>query len=294
MTTKLFVILFFCVSLITTNIQAKDKINANEILNNHLLSIGTKEKRDATKNQIFGSSVQFIYKGSPVILNGTSVFASQNEKNLWGMVLNSNDYPQDKFSFNGEKTLVSFTTPGSYSVLGDFILSYKILLKEGLLGGVYFSSWTLNNVKEREAKINFAGTKKINSTDTYVLEYMPKGGSELEIKMFFDQKTFRHLRTEYFTLIAARQGSSIDNSARQNPDRFQVIEEFDKFQNMGGLNIPSNYKISYSYQNNSDSRINSASQRGGRRTMFVEWEFNINSFSYNQDLDPNSFNIETK
>lgn len=279
---SIFIILFS-----VGGVLAGDKISAEEVINKHLESIGSKAKRTEKTSQMLTADVQFSYKGSPTAVNGNAVFASEGEKNIWGILLNSNDYPQDKFGYNGEKTQVAFTKPGSYSVLGDFILSYKNILKEGLLGGVLFSSWSLNDVQNRKAKISFAGTKKIDSTEAYVIEYSPKSSTDLEIKMFFDKNNFHHLRTEFFKLIAARQASKIEDSAGQSSDRFQVIEDFSEFQDMGGLTLPSKYKISYSYYNNSPN------QASKRKTLEVEWNFNIKAFSYNQKFESNAFQIDS-
>lgn len=278
----IFLLLVFSISAF-----ANQKLTAEEIIAKHLDSIGTKEKRAEINNQLILCSVQFIYQGSATIVNGNGVFASAGEKNLLGMMLTSNDYPQDKFSFDGEKTRVAFTKPGVYSVLGDFVFSYKNLLKDGLLGGTLFSSWALHHNEKRQAKLTAAGTKKIGSVETYVIEYSPKGGFDLEIKMFFDTKNFRHVRTEYFKLIAARQASTIDASAGQSSDRIQVIEDFSDYQVMGGLTLPSKYSLNYNYYNNSPTQASKA------RNRELQWKFQVTNFSYNQELDANSFTIDT-
>lgn len=283
-------ILFFALVIISAaslSAFADEKLTADEIINKHLDSIGTKEKRAGVKNQVIVSSLLFSQKGSSTTVNGQSVFASAGEKNLWGMNLASNDYPQEKFSYDGDKTKIAFTKPGVYSILGDFLNSYRGLLKEGLLGGTLFSSWALNTKDSRQAKISASGTKKIDSMETYVLDYSPKSATDLDIRLYFDAKTFRHVRTEYSKFIAARQASSIDNSAGQSSDRIQVIEEFSDFQSMGGLTLPGSYKLTYTYYNNSPIQASKAANRE------VTWKFKVANFAYNQELDANSFNIET-
>lgn len=268
-------------------IIANEKLRADEIVQKSLDSIGSKSKRDEIKNLIIMSDVEFISKGSTIPINGKAVFASEDYKNLWGMNLTSNDYPQDKFAFDGEKIQVAHTIPGSYSILGDFIVTYNQLLKEGLLGGVLFSSWALDDLQKREAKVSTAGTKKIGKIETYVIEFAPKGAFDLEVKMYFDKSNFRHVRTEYFRFVAASQALSIDTAVRQSSDRFQVIEEFADFQNMGGLTLPGSYRINYEYTNTSP--VSSPN----RKSKQVEWKFKVTSFSYNQKLEASSFNIST-
>ena len=277
-TTLFFYIIFL--SLIAANAQ---KLTAEEVITKHLDSIGTKDKRAAIKNQFILSDLQFVLKGSAFPSSGKAIVVSEGNKNLWGFNLNNNDYPQDRFGFDGKDTKVAFTKPGVRSVLGGFIVSYKELLKEGLLGGTLLSSWSLLDTDSRKAKISYAGTKKIDNRETHVLSYMPKSGTELTIKMYFDAENFRHLRTEYTRFIAARQGRSIDESANQRSDYYQITENFSDFQKINGITLPKTYKLFYSY---TGAARNTNSE--------MEWTFNITNFSVNQQLDENSFDINAK
>lgn len=268
-------------SLIAVNAQ---KLTADEVVAKHLESIGSKDKRSAIKNQFIFSDVQFKIKGTPGTVLGKGVILSEGNKNLFGFNLDSNDYPQERFGFDGRETQVGFSRPGVRSALGGFILTYKDLLKEGLLGGTLLSSWSLLNADARKAKIKYEGTKKVDGRDAHVLEYVPKNGSDLMIKMYFDEKNFRHLRTEYSRVISARQGQTVDSSASQTSEYYKLTETFADFQNLNGLTIPKTYKIFYSFTGSSSIRPN--------REM--EWTLSVTNFSLNQQLDQNSFNIDAK
>ena len=207
---------------------------------------------------------------------------------MWGINLNSNDYPTDKFSFDGKNAKIGYIRPGFRSILGGFILAYDELLKDGLLGGTLASSWTLLNADVRKPKISFEGTKKIDGRETLVLSYLPKGGSDLSIKMYFDKENYRHVRTEYNRVIAARQGATVDGSAGQGEDRYRLSEDFSNFQNMGGLTLPKTYKLFY-------SRTSSAALRLAQNSnQEIEYKFNLTNFSYNQQIDQNAFDINAK
>lgn len=285
---KLFTFLFalLCFSFVT-QVNAQ-KISAEEIIAKHLESIGTKENRAAVKNQVIFNSVEFRLKGSSTTLNGRSLILSSGQKNLWGMNFESNAYPEDKFSYNGKNTKVAFTKPGDRSIIGDFIFTYNELLKDGLLGGTLSNSWTLLNNDTKKSKSSYDGTKAIDGKDAYVLSYSPKGGTDLNIKMYFDRQTFQHIRTEYNRLVAARQGGSVDGSAGQGEDRYRVTEEFSKFAKMGDLTLPSVYKLSYSYSSSAALRISGKSNRE------VEWTFNVVNYSFNQQLEDTSFDVNVK
>lgn len=275
------VALFFCIVFIAVSGAKAQKITAEEVINKHLDSIGTKEKRAEIKNQVIFTDVSFKQKGSTTPITGKGVILSAGVKNLWGMNLNSNDYPRDQFSYDGKDTQVGFSKPGLRSIIGSFILSYPDLLKEGLLGGTLTSSWALMNYDAAKIKISYDGTKKIDGKENYVLSFSPKGGSDLSIKMYFDKQTFQHTRTEYNRLIAASQGGSIDSSAGRTPERYKLVEDFSNYTKMGNLTLPGSYKVFYNYSRTATVRE-------------ADWQFNITNYSYNQELDAKSFDIETK
>jgi hypothetical protein len=106
--------------------------------------------------------------------------------------------------------------------------------------------------------------------------------------MYFDKQTYQHVRTEYNRVISARQGATIDTSAGQGQESYQLIEKFSDFKKAGDLTLPTKYTISYEFTTNAliRSRENTTRQ--------LEWTFNISDFSYNQQLDDTTFDIDAK
>lgn len=281
----LFVLFAFFAGSIVVSAQ---KMNAADVIAKHLGSIGAKEKRASIKNQVIFTDFTIKIKGSSSAGSGRSVIVSTDAKNLWGLSTNTNDYPTDKFSYDGDNVKTSYIRPGVRSVLSGFIYSYPELLREGLLGGPLLSSWSLLNIDLRKPKVSFEGTKKIDQKETYVLGYSTKGASDLTIRMYFDTSNYQLVRTEYSAIIAARQGSNIDNSAGQSADRFSLVEDFSDYKNLGGLNLPSSYKISYKYSGNSAIQLSQNSNRE------IEWNFKVTNYSFNQPLEANTFDINSK
>src|SRR5688500_11716806 len=193
------------------------KMTAEEVVSKHLESIG--EKRGGIKNQLILTDVRVNQKGSTQEINGKALILSSGEKNLWGMNLNSNNYPQDRFGFDGKNTKVGFVLPAVRSIIGDFIYSYNELLNQGLLGGTLSNSWALLKNDDKNFKVSYDGTKKIDGKETHVVSFNPRRGSDLSIKMYFDKQNFQHLRTEYNRVVSATQGSSVDSSAGRGEDR---------------------------------------------------------------------------
>jgi hypothetical protein len=136
--------------------------------------------------------------------------------------------------------------------------------------------------------LKFQGTKTIDGKALLVLSYEPKGGSDVNIKLFFEPRTFRHIRTEYVLLTAAAQGPDIDSSAAQSGTTYRLIEEFSNFARMGELQLPSSYRITYSR----NSAAGTATSRTGNRD--AEWTFKVTDYGINRELDAGSFEISDK
>lgn len=288
---KHFILLIAAVLLCSFSVFADEKLTAEEIIAKHLDSIGTKDKRDEIKNRIILGVSNFTFLRTPSNVAGKAVLASEDRKTLFGINFGTPLYPLEKIIFDGNKAFVAFINPGVRSALGDFLLSNKLIITEGLLGGTLQSSWGLQDIKGRKAKVENGGKKKINGQEVYVLNYFPKGGSDLTIKLYFDAKNFQHLRTDYIQRIGAQQGQSIgtstrgideaiNNSAKQQETRNTLIEDFSKYKDESGIMLPHSYRVYLSLDET-------------RGTREYEWKFEFSQFVFNQKLDPKSFATDT-
>ncbi len=280
-----FSVVILCVLFFLPSVVQTQEPTVDDVVGKHLSSVGTKESLSAVKNQLLLGNVEFKLKGSATILNGKALILSSSGKTLWGMNFASNDYPQDRFAFDGNQVKVGFSTPSRRSLLAQFLNDYRDLLKEGILGGTLSNSWPLLNLSGK-AKMKTEGRKKVDGKEMIVLEYMPKGGSDLTIKLYFDPTDYRHLRSEHTVIRAATQGTTIDNSAGQTGRIFKLVEEFSDFKKVKGLTLPLTYKITYSA---SGAREISTI---GNTNRDAEWTFKFTDFSMNQELNGNSFSIE--
>ena len=269
-----FVCLFFSTSAFAQKMKAED------VLAKHLESIGTADIRVSIKTQIVvgDALVKFISPRNTDV-QGRIVLASAAEKNFLGMSLNAIEYPQEKFSFDGKNAKVGFIKDGFRSKLGNFVVANDLLLEESLLGGTLSTSWALLDVAAKKPKLSFDGTKKIDGKEVYVLGYSPKGGGDVDIKLYFDKETFRHVRTEYKRTSSAAIGLRPEQSSRFSESRLKITEDFSDFKAEKGLTLPHNYRLFYS----------TIGQNG---TTEIEWNFNLTEFSFNQNLAPNTFVIE--
>jgi hypothetical protein len=270
-------LLYFCLLSMSAYAQ---KMNAEDIIAKHLDSIGTAEKRSALKSLIAVGeiTVQSIApKNLPA--QGRIVMASAADKNFFGLNLNSIDYPSERFSFDGKKAQVGFVRVGQRSLLGNFVLSNNLLLEESLLGGTLSTSWALMNIANKKAKLSYEGTKKIDGKETYSIGYSIKSG-DIDILLYFDKETFRHVRSEYKRIGSAGIGRTPEQSSGYSETRIKLTEDFSDFKEVGGLILPHVYRITYS-------------TTGQNGTNEIQWGSKLTEFAFNQALADSSFNVES-
>lgn len=256
---------------------AAQKLRPEEIVAKHLDSIAAADKRNAARSLVAVGEVQIEFvtqKNQPA--KGRVVVASEGQKLFFGMSLNAADYPREKIVYDGDKSSVDFVRPGVRSDLGTFVQSNGELIDHGLLGGTLSTAWALLNTESNKPKISGGGTKKIDGAEVYVLNYMPKGGSDLDIKMFFDKETFRHVRTEYARTISSSIGRTINESARTSETRLKITEDFSDYKDFQGRMMPHKYKMYYTFT-------------GTNGTKEVSWTYDLSEFAINQPLDAGTF-----
>lgn len=261
---------------------ATEKLKAEELVTKHLDSIGSDKARSAVTTRIIAGTSQVIFRTTPVgQASGRAVLASEGLKSLIGMSFRSPVYPQEEFGFNGNSFIAAFVTPGIRSSLGSFLMNHDLLFKQGLMGGTLSSSWLLLDSPRRQPHLEYAGVKKIENRTLHELKYQPRGGSDLQISIFFDEKTYEHLRTEYRRVIAATTGNRAYSNVEERESRYKMVEEFSDFKIEEQLNLPHTYKISLTVDTQSG-------------TFAAEWLLKLTQFTFNQKIDPNSFSIRAE
>jgi len=265
---------------ITTNTSAAaDKMKPEEVVAKHLESIGTSEARTAVRSRaMVGTSVAtFRIKGISQA-QGRVVIASEGVKNLMAMAFATTEYPAEKIGFDGKTVTANYQRPGQYSVLGNFLLGNKIVSKEGLLGGSLSAAWPLLDLKEKNPHLNYAGSTKSNDRRLHKLEYLPRGGSDLRITLFFDSENFQHVRTEYQRQVTGQMGNTPEASSRQSQSRYSMTEEFSDFKQENGLTLPHTYKLQLKILTQNSS-------------FDADWVAQLSQFIFNGVIDAKEFNV---
>lgn len=268
--------------LLAVSTSLAQKMKPEELVAKHLDSIGTAEARSAVKSQMaVGDAVVTFVSQKNQPAQGRVVMASAGSKNFFGLSLNASDYPGERFSFDGSKSKVAGVVNGQRSYFGSFVDSNEVLLRDSLLGGALASSWALSDLANKKVKVSFDGMKKMDGKEYYVLGYSPKGGSDVDIKLYFEKDTFRHARTEYKRTISAAIGVRPEQSSGYDETRLKVTEVYSDFRAEKGLTLPHTYKLTYS-------------EVGQRGTREVEWAYTLTEFAFNQPMDEKTFDVDAK
>jgi hypothetical protein len=255
---------------------------ADEVIAKHLASLGDAAARAEARNRVVVGTCRAVFRGASgdSAATGGVVLASEDSKSLLGMKFDVPNYSGEKFGFDGKKFTVGYNMPGKRSTLGSFLLLHGNIFKEGLLGGTLSSAWPLLDLPGSGAKLKFEGTEKIGAVSAYKLTYTPHNSSDLTIALYFDTKTFQHVRTQYERVIEAPVNlGGVDAQAGSRETRFKLIEDFSDYRPEGKLTLPHTYTMQLEIQATSTSVRN-------------KWEMTLNQFAFNQEIDEHEFNVE--
>ena len=262
---------------------ANPPANVDELVAQHLNSIASSAVRVGFKTRVVQGTVHYsILVGGAGTLDGKAQMASDGKKLVFMMKLPNNEYRGEQFIFDGDKDKVAFSTARqARSALGNFVFVQDAVIREGLLGGVLSTAWPLLNVNDRKAKLSFDGLKKIDGQELYELRYRPRKNSDLEINLYFDPQTYRHVETTYS--YSPSEGLTIEGetaAARQVPNRYRLTEKFSDFKTVDGVTLPTHYNIQFSWELQSG------------RTSLTEWDLKGLDVSSNIPVDPRNFDVK--
>jgi len=258
---------------------AAQKITTEQLLARHLEAIGNAKARAAISTRIISGTAQVIFRTTPAgQAIGKAVLASEGNKQLLGMSFPSPVYPREQLVFNGVSFMAAFATPGTRSVLGNFLMTNDAIFKQGMMCGVLSSGWPLLDAERRQATVEYLGAKNIDGRVLHELRYSPRGTSDLRITLYFEAESFRHVRTEYERVIPAPMGRVEYSNVQEREGRYKMTEDFSLFKPEGDLTLPHIYTIKLSVDT-----VNG--------TFLAEWTIKLTTFEFNQKIDQAAFNV---
>lgn len=275
-------ILLLLLAALSFHAVMAQKVEVKDILEKHSTSVGGLEKGEKLKNLTAVGRADYIQGANHQRpWTGKGVFVSEGKKLAVAMSFPLDNYQVERLSSDGDKLIVQFIRPGVRSALGEYLVRNEEIVKEGLLGGVLSTAWLLNFPNEKKGSMSFQGTKKIDGRETYIVSYSTRAGTGLNVRLFFDADTGRHVKTEYRRVVSAQMGPTPELSARQNETIEEFSEEFGEFKTENGITLPSSYKMKL-------ARV----VGGNRREFFYNLTFE--NFYYDQQLDPATFAMDSK
>jgi len=268
----------FSVSAFSQKAEDKSypKLTADEIVSRHLASIGKPEAIAAVKSRIMTGTGTFASKIQPGKVGGPAQFASDGDMVLLAMVFNANNYPYERFAFDGKDLTTAALPGGGLSPLGTFLKSNKLVVKRGLFGGVLREAWPLLKA-DKDVKLESAGIAKFGDRSLYKLKYSTSGIGEMSVTLYFDPETFRHVRTEYFYRTGQVTSPNPNRVQPEGtvPSSYTVTEEFSDFAKVDDLVLPLTYVVEYE----SDA---------GKALI---WTINFTQAVNDQSLDASAFKV---
>jgi hypothetical protein len=263
---------------VQVNAQGPKKLKPEEIVAKHLESIGSADAFAAIKTRIATGSATARKVNSPIdtTVRGTATVASSLDSLVFDLkfeMMNADDYGREHLSYDGKKFNIPLITAAKPSALGDFVGSYRAIVKHGFFGGVLNVNWVLRDSKTRISKMEYQGTDKVEGVEAHIVKVVPKGGSGLTIRLFFDNQ-YRHIRTIYYQETSPP--TTLSDEGRVSSIRYKLIEDFGAFRNISGLMLPTKFKLDYLIE--SPSRLNE-----------YEWVLTFSRFADNAELKPELF-----
>jgi len=259
---------------------AKDESQTVAFVNQHLNSIGTEQARAATKSVVAQGTVTFqVLNRGPQTWEGPATLVTEGDKLASLMKFPPTVYRTEWFVRVDKKVSIAPVRPGRWSELGDFIKAHDEILTEGLWGGTLSTGWALAHLDEHRAKLEDRGVKKVDGIDLHRIDYFPKKGSDLEIQLYFEPDTFRHVMTVYLLTITAHSGRTVNDAKNEKEMHYRLEERFGDFKSVDNLMLPSRWTIRFTYGEVSAGVID-------------QYDIVEKKISENMTLDPKNFELK--
>ncbi len=271
---------------------AKDEFQAAEFVKQHLNSIGIEQARAAVKNRAAQGTVSFqlLNRGSGR-QDGTQRLFSEGDRLVSFLKLPNPSYHGEWFVSDGRKTFVAELKPGVYSALGSFVRVHSEILTEGLWGGTLLTGWALAHLDERSARLEDRGLKKVDGRDLHRVDYVPKKRTDLEIQLYFEPDTSRHVMTVYLLTIGAGIARNDMQTARQQDTHYRLEERFADFKSVDGLTLPQRWTIQFT-SDVPEVSISGRTAFGAAIDTVSQFDVSETSISHNVTLDPKNFEVK--
>lgn len=256
-------------------------VSPEDMVAKNLDAIGSKDARAAAKTRaVQGTATYRVLVGGGGTLEGKTGIVSDGRKVRF-MVKFQNDYRGETFVSNGEKAQILFSnTNQSLSPVAGFVTAYDVIVRDGLFGGVLSTNWALTDLADRKAKLVSEGPKKEDGRQLLRMRYEPSKHVDVQIFLYFEPDTFRHVKTVYDLQVGNNVGKTIVDSASLQPERSRLEERFSDFKTVDGLSLPTHWNIQFTREKANGS------------TTLSEWDLKEDQMANNVGLDARNFEVK--
>jgi hypothetical protein len=276
-----------CIFALFGTSVAKGEAPVTELVKKHLDSIGSEQARAAVKSRVAQGTLRFhVLTGGAGYQDGKEVFVSEGNKIVSLLKLPNPDYHGERFICDGRRTEEAQIKPGVWSELGEFLRVHNEILTEGLWGGILSTAWPLANLGDRHASLHDDGIKKVDGRDLHRVTYKPGKGSDVEIQLYFEPETSRHVMTTYSLSISPRIGRTDAATAGTQFTRYHLEERFSDFKESDGLMLPRTWDVKFNY----DIPLGTSSVAS--HAAQTEYESTAIEVSHNVSLDAKNFEVK--
>lgn len=258
---------------------AKDEFKAGEFVRRQLESIGTEQARDAAKTRVAQGTATFsVLNKSAETWQGSATFVAEGDQLASLMKFPPTVYRTEWFVSNGKKTSVAQVRPGTWTQLGRFVMVHDEILKEGLWGGVFSTGWALARFEENHARLEDQGLKKVDGRELRRVDYFPKKSSDLEIQLYFEPDTLRHVMTVYLLTVGAHSGRNFMQPG-VTEDNYRLEERFSDFRSVDNLTLPGRWTIQFTFGGTGSGTID-------------QYDVKEEKITDNMSVDPRNFEVK--
>ncbi len=217
----------------------------------------TDPKATAVPTAITGSGTGTVQSvlGGPGLLSAPASFDAGPGRFDLSIPLNQPGYVTEAVHFDGHQVQVGLPRPGVRSLLGRFLYHYDQVLQDGLFAGELNPGWPLYVAGKAATDLKYGGLKTIDGHKLYELRYhVHKGARNLAVRIYLDATTFRHVRTWYQVVVPADISLDPAASARQQEERWTMVETFGRFGTVNGRELPTRWRVEVTAEGGGDVR----------------------------------------
>ena len=286
-------IIFLTIILLAAGATAAESTAAiDTILAKHRASLGSDKAVAGVRTRVAeGTSRYEMLSGGAALLEGKATIVSEGSNARYIMKFNHPEYRGEDLLTNGSKVQV-YGMP-KRSTLGELLYVHDALLKNGILTGALSTAWPLLDPKLRGGKLEYGGRKTIDDSQLDELTFVPSKRSDLQMKLYFEPASGRHVLTIATLTIEPRfvggegapiigqapSGASAETmNAKQQAVRYRIEQRFSDFREFDGLTLPTN--------------CSTLLIADGYRSVQLRYNSKFENIQHNLELDPKNFQLK--